>query len=524
VTEIAEETALQTLPLLPIKNTVLFPSIIMPFSVGRPASMAAVEAALATEEKEIVVVTQRDASVEEPTQDDLFAIGTKAVIKKMSRQEDYLELIVHGSERVAVLRVAKNDKYLTARIRPYSVPADHSTETEALRREVLELAKRTHELSRPRSQVDFAEFLESTDDPVRLAYMLGSMMSLELEKEQALLEANSASDALRLMFTHLRHEVQVLELRNKIANEAQTEMTKQQREYLLRQQLRAIQNELGESDPDKAATDHLRQRFEQEELPEEVRKEAEKELNRLERIPAASPEHGVIRTYLELVLELPWNKASEDKIEISRTRAVLDEDHYDLKEVKQRILEHLGVLKLNPNAKAPILCFVGPPGVGKTSLGQSIARALDRKFERMSLGGLSDEAELRGHRRTYIGAMPGRLIQALRRAGVNNPVLMLDEIDKLGRDFRGDPLRRSSRCSIPNRTRRSATTISTCRSTCRGSCSSPPRTRSARSRSRFWTAWKCCVCRDTAKKKRPRSRVATSSRARCARAACSRNR
>jgi ATP-dependent Lon protease len=265
------------------------------------------------------------------------------------------------------------------------------------------------------------------------------MMSLELEKEQALLESNSAQDALRLMYSHLRHEVQVLELRAKIANEAQSEMSKQQREYLLRQQLRAIQNELGESDPDKAATDHLRTRFEQADLPEEARKEAEKELNRLERIPAASPEHGVIRTYLELLLELPWRKGSEDKIEIGRTRAVLDEDHYDLKEVKQRILEHLGVLKLNPLAKAPILCFVGPPGVGKTSLGQSIARSLDRKFERMSLGGMSDEAELRGHRRTYIGAMPGRIIQALRRAGVNNPVFMLDEVDKLGRDFRGDP-------------------------------------------------------------------------------------
>jgi ATP-dependent Lon protease len=231
----------------------------------------------------------------------------------------------------------------------------------------------------------------------------------------------------------------VLELRNQINVQAQGEMERQQREYLLRQQLRAIQNELGEADPEKAATDHLRQRLEESDLPDEVRAEAEKELNRLERVPAASPEHGVIRTYLELILELPWRRGTETVIDIARTRAVLDEDHYDLKEVKGRILEHLGVLKLNPQAKAPILCFVGPPGVGKTSLGQSIARSLGRKFERMSLGGLSDEAELRGHRRTYIGAMPGRIIQALRRAGVNNPVVMLDEVDKLGRDFRGDP-------------------------------------------------------------------------------------
>ena len=431
--------ALLTLPLLPIKNTVLFPGVLMPFSVGRPMSIVAVETALATEEKEIIVVTQRDATIEEPTQNDLFTVGTKAVIKKMSRQEDYLELIVHGSERVVVLRVQKEGRYLQARAMLAPVPPDSSTEIEALRREVLEIAARAHELSRPRMQIDFAEFLENTEDPVRLVYMLGSMLSLEQSKEQTLLEANTASDALRLLYGFLRHEVQVLELRNKIASEAQTEMSKQQREYLLRQQLRAIQNELGETDPEKAATEHLRQRLEKGDFPDDVRKEAEKELSRLERVPAASPEHGVIRTYLELILELPWRTGSEDRIDIGRTRAVLDEDHYDLKEVKERILEHLGVLKLNPQAKAPILCFVGPPGVGKTSLGQSIARSLDRKFERMSLGGMSDEAELRGHRRTYIGAMPGRIIQAIRRAGVNNPVLMLDEVDKLGRDFRGDP-------------------------------------------------------------------------------------
>jgi ATP-dependent Lon protease len=428
-----------TLPLLPIKNTVLFPYVLMPFSVGRPMSMAAVEAALATEEKEIIVVSQRDASIEEPTQDDLHTIGTKAVIKKMDRQGEYLELIVHGNERVAVLRILKRGKYMQARVRPFPVPSDKSTESEALRREVIELATRAHKLSRPESRDDFETFLNSAEDPIRLAYLLGSIGGLEMEKEQALLEAPSVGDALRLLFAHLRHEVQVLELRDKISSAAKDEMDKQQREYFLRQQLRAIQNELGEADPDKAATDHLRQRLEEADLPDEAKTEAEKELSRLERIPAASPEHGVIRTYLELILALPWRKSSQDDIDIARTRFVLDEDHYNLKEVKGRILEHLGVLKLNPEAKAPILCFVGPPGVGKTSLGQSIARSLGRKFERMSLGGMSDEAELRGHRRTYIGAMPGRIIQALRRAGVNNPVLMLDEVDKLGRDFRGDP-------------------------------------------------------------------------------------
>ena len=265
------------------------------------------------------------------------------------------------------------------------------------------------------------------------------MMSLELPKEQSLLEIRSRGEALRLIHGHLSNELQVLELRNKINTEAQTEMSKQQREYFLRQQLRAIQQELGERDPQQAETDLLRERLQKVHLPEDVRKEAERELSRLERLPPGAPDHQVIRTYLDYVVELPWNQFSEDNLDIKRAREILDADHFDLKEVKERILEQLGVLKLNPDAKAPILCFFGPPGVGKTSLGQSIARALGRKFERLSLGGMHDEAELRGHRRTYIGAMPGRIVQAIRRAGSQNPVLMLDEVDKLGRDFRGDP-------------------------------------------------------------------------------------
>jgi ATP-dependent Lon protease len=439
MSEPAEQNELQTLPLLPIKNAVLFPHLLMPLSVGRPATMAAVEAALATEEKEIVVVTQRDSSVEDPGQDDVHTIGTKAIIKKMTRRDEHLEVIVQGADRVVLLRVTRSGRYLTSRIRSHPVVVEHSTEIEALRREVLEMASRALELSRSRAPAELEEVLENTENPIKLVYLLGSMINLDLVKEQQLLEASSVADALRLIYGHLRHEVQVLELRNKIATEAQSEMTKQQREYLLRQQLRAIQNELGEADPEQSALTEMRRRLDEAELPEEARKEAERELGRLERVPAASPEHSVIRTWLDLVLDLPWHRSSEDSIDIARAREVLDADHYDLKEVKQRILEHLGVLKLNPGAKAPILCFVGPPGVGKTSLGQSIARALKRKFERMSLGGMADEAELRGHRRTYIGAMTGRIIQAVRRAGVDNPVLMLDEVDKLGRDFRGDP-------------------------------------------------------------------------------------
>jgi ATP-dependent Lon protease len=270
-------------------------------------------------------------------------------------------------------------------------------------------------------------------------YTLAPIFSLELEKEQALLEAPTVAEALRLMHAHLTHELQVLELRSKIASQAQSEMSREQREYLLRQQMRAIQKELGGDNPEQSEVALLRERFEKAELPEEVRKEVERELGKLERLPSASPEHSVSHAYLEFLLELPWKEATEDVLDIGRARQILDEDHYDLREVKERILEHLGVLKLNPTAKSPILCFVGPPGVGKTSLGQSIARAIGRKFERLSLGGMHDEAELRGHRRTYIGALPGRIIQAIRRAGVKNPVLMLDEVDKLGRDFRGDP-------------------------------------------------------------------------------------
>lgn len=430
----------QTLPVLPVKNTVLFPYMGLPLSVGRPVSVAAIEAALASEEKEIVIVAQRDAAVEEPRQEDLYTVGTKAFIKKMVRTGDNtMQVVVQGLERVRLLRLEHTEPYLKARVQILPFPEDESAEVEALHRAVLDLMGKALALVRPQVPFELGQWLANAQDPLQLVYLLGSMLSLELEKEQALLEASTRAEALRLMHGYLAHEVQVLELRQQITDQAQTEMNKQQREYVLRQQLRAIQEELGEQSPEQAEVALLRQRLAEADLPDAVRKEAERELGRLEKLPAASPEYSVIRTYLDLVLELPWRKSTEDVLDIGRARAVLDEDHYDLKEVKERILEHLAVLKLNPGAKAPILCFVGPPGVGKTSLGQSIARALGRQFERSSLGGLHDEAELRGHRRTYIGALPGRIIQALRRAGVNNPVLMLDEVDKLGRDFRGDP-------------------------------------------------------------------------------------
>lgn len=436
----SETENVQVLPVLPLKNSVLFPYLLMPLAVGRPASVAAVEAALATEGKEIVIVAQRDASVEAPGLEDLYGVGTRAIIKKMARpDESRMEVIVLGAERVVLLKLEQTEPYVKARVRSWPLPDDRSTEVEALHRAVGDLAGKALTLAQPQAPAELGQFLMATEDPLRLVYLLAGMLSLELSKEQTLLEAQTRTEALRLMHTYLGHEVQVLELRTKIASETQSEMTKQQREYVLRQQMRAIQQELGEKDPQQAEVEMLRERLAKLELPEEVRKEAERELARLERLPPGAPDHQVIRTYLDYVVELPWSVYTEDSLEIARARQILDEDHFNLKEVKQRILEHLGVLKLNPGAKAPILCFFGPPGTGKTSLGQSIARALSRKFERMSLGGLHDEAELRGHRRTYIGAMPGRILQAIRRAGSRNPLIMLDEVDKLGLDFRGDP-------------------------------------------------------------------------------------
>jgi ATP-dependent Lon protease len=436
----SEQPVVYTLPVLPLKSAVLFPYLLMPLSAVRAASIAAVEAALATESKEILVFTQRDPDLDSPTAADLYSIGTKAVIRKMNRSgEGHLELMVLGMERVTLLKLDSSEPFLKGRAVPLALPDDKGSEIEALQGALIELAGEALTLAQPGAPQELRGLLAANEDPLRLSFVLASMFSLDAEKCQSLLEAPSRAEALRMLHRYLMHEVQVLELRNKITTEARTEMGKEQREYLLRQQMRAIQQELGEKGGEQAEAQQLRERLDKADLPEDILKEAKRELDRLEKLPPSAPDYNVIRTYLDYVLELPWKKATEDSLDIAKARQVLDEDHFGLKDVKERILEHLGVLKLNPNAKAPILCFVGPPGVGKTSLGQSIARALNRKFERMSLGGLHDEAELRGHRRTYIGALPGRVIQAMRRAGANNPVLMLDEVDKLGHDFRGDP-------------------------------------------------------------------------------------
>ncbi|MBN8730811.1 MAG: endopeptidase La [Acidobacteria bacterium] len=435
----SKQELILTLPVIPMKNTALFPHLLMPLSVGRSRSRAAVEAALATESKEVVLLSQKDSSVEEPGQNDLYTYGTRAVIRKSQQNGELIEVLVQGLERVMLLKLESTEPYLKGRVQRAVVEGEITPEIEALQRSVLEVTAKLVDLSNIQLPVELTQLIVQDKDPIRVVYLLSSIVHLDLEKEQTLLEAQSVADAFRLLHSYLSRELQVMEIRNNISTKASDEMSKEQKDYVLRQQLRAIQDELGEQDADKAEAEELRKKLAAAELPDEVRKEAERELKRLERIPAASPEYNVIRTWLDIVIELPWTKATEDNLDIGHARQVLDEDHFDLKEVKERILEHLGVLHMNPLAKAPILCFVGPPGVGKTSLGKSIARALGRAFERFSLGAMHDEAELRGHRRTYIGALPGRLIQAMRRAGARNPVIMLDEIDKLGRDYRGDP-------------------------------------------------------------------------------------
>jgi ATP-dependent Lon protease len=427
------------LPILPIRNIVLFPYVLMPLSVSRPASMAAVNAAATSEDKQIAVFAQRDAQVDEPGPGDIYTVGTKAVIKRLVRSEEALELVLLGVERLELVELGQSPPLTKGRFRPLALPASDGDRAEAMQREVLELAGNFLTLAQPKLEIDLEALLAQEQEPMQLVYMLATMAGLDVPKAQAVLEAHTRLEALGLLHGHLQHEYQILKLRKEIAGKAESEMGREQREYWLRQQMRAIQEQLGEKNPQEEAVQALRKRFEEADLPEYVRTEVERELGRLEGMTPASPEYQVTRSYLELVLELPWKARTEDKLDLARARQVLDEDHFGLQEIKERILEYLAVMKLNPEAQAPILCFVGAPGVGKTSLGQSIARAIGRKFERFSLGGLHDESELRGHRRTYVGAMPGRIVQALRRAKVRNPLLMLDEVDKLGRDFRGDP-------------------------------------------------------------------------------------
>ena len=395
-----ESSALETLPVFPLRNTVLYPYLMSPFSAGRPASVAALESALAREDKLVVLIAQRDPRLDQPGKDELYTVGTKAVIKRMARSEETIEVIVQGVERIRLVEMEQSTPYLRARVEALPVRLEEGAEIEALQRELLSMASEYLSLAQPVQAIDLRQVVAQFEEPMQLVYFLATIPQLDVERAQALLEAPTQMEALTLLHQYLAHELQVLKLRKEMAGKVQSGMDRQQREHLLRQQLRAIQEELGEKNPEEAEVEMLRQRLDEAKLPDAVRQEAERELSRLERLPAASPDHQVTRTYLELVLELPWQAETEDQLDLTRARQILDADHYGLKEIKERILEQLAVLKLNPQAKAPILCFVGPPGVGKTSLGQSIARALGRKFERLSLGGMHDESELRGHRRT----------------------------------------------------------------------------------------------------------------------------
>ncbi|QQS34510.1 MAG: endopeptidase La [Acidobacteriota bacterium] len=427
---------------LPLQNTTLFPDTVVPLAVGRERSTRAVEAALATEEKLLACITTRSENVtgDDAKSSDIYAVGTLVNIKRMMRADDVMQLIVQGMSRFEVVEWLTEQPYLKAKIKMLTpLRRMDEEEIEALKRNIHGMIQEALALL-PQVPPEIRVAVTSQDDPVQLAYFLASVLDLGTDTEQKMLESATVDELLALTHAALARELEIMQIRSKIASEAQQEMDKSQRDYVLRQQMKAIQKELGEDETgEKAEAEQLRTRLEQADLPDDVRKEAERELRRMEQLPQAAPDYHVIRTYLEYILELPWRKSSEEKLDLNEARKILDEDHYGLTDIKERILESLAVVKLRPDSKSPILLFVGPPGVGKTSLGRSIARALGREFDRLSLGGMRDEAELRGHRRTYIGAMPGRILQSLRRVGVNNPVLMLDEVDKLGNDFRGDP-------------------------------------------------------------------------------------
>jgi ATP-dependent Lon protease len=426
------------LPILPLRETVTFPDTLTPLAVGQERSINLVNDVLSGS-RMLAMVASRDPENDAPGPDDLFDVGVAGTVARMMKVPDgTLRILVQGTERIRVLDYVSEQPYLVARIESMPDVLDPSTELEALTRNV---------------QTTFSEIIEAIpylpeelqlavanlDDPSALSHLIAGALRISTEEKQELLETVDVTRRLRRLSEILTRELEVVQLGSKIQSQVESEIDKGQREYFLRQQLKAIQDELGEGDEQQAELNELRQRIEDAGLPEDAKKAADRELSRLEKLPPVAAEYGVIRTYLEWLVDLPWSKETEDNLDIGHAREVLDEDHYDLEEVKDRILEYLAVRKLNPESPGPILCFVGPPGVGKTSLGRSISRALGREFERISVGGVRDEAEIRGHRRTYIGALPGTIIRALRDADTRNPVFMIDEIDKMGADFRGDP-------------------------------------------------------------------------------------
>jgi ATP-dependent Lon protease len=427
------------LAVLPLKDTVVFPDSVLPLAIGQERSIKLVDAAVAGN-RLLALVASKDAEIEQPGWDDLHEIGTAAVVQKMIRVPDgSLRILVQGIRRIRLIDRIQDDPYLVGRFIEVEDLYEETPQAQALLQNVQNLFARLIGLV-PYLPEELALAAANVDDPSALCHLVASTLRLKTDEKQQLLEQENVEARLRAVLVILNRELEVAELGSKIQNQVASEMESSQREYFLRQQLKAIQEELGEGDPEQAEVKELRDRANEVLLPEEARKAVDRELARLEKLPAASAEYGVIRTYVEWILSLPWDKETDDNLDLVAARKVLDADHFDLDKVKERIIEHLAVSKLKEgDLSGPILCFVGPPGVGKTSLGQSIASTLGRKFVRISVGGVRDEAEIRGHRRTYIGSMPGTVIRALRDAETINPVFLIDEIDKMGADWRGDP-------------------------------------------------------------------------------------
>ena len=428
------------LPVLPVRDIVIFPYMILPLFVGRDISIKAVDNALASN-RMVLLLTQKDLNVESPRPVDLYTFGTVGMIMRMLKLPDgRIKVLVQGLVKAEVIDFLQKDPFYIAHIRKRQEVQiiELTVELEALMRNVKEQMEKLVNMGRG-IPPDIMAVIENIDDPGRLADLVASNIGLKSEQAQLALEMVDPEMRLRKISDLLNREIELLMVQQKIQTEAKGEIDKTQREYYLKEQLKAIQKELGEIDDRAEEIREFREKIKQAKMPEKVEKEAEKQVKRLEKMHPDSAESGTIRTYIDWLVELPWSKSTEDNLDLETAKKVLNEDHYDLEKIKERILEYLGVRKLKEKMKGPILCFVGPPGVGKTSLGKSIARALGREFIRMSLGGMRDEAEIRGHRRTYVGAMPGRIIQGIKNAGTNNPVFMLDEVDKIGSDFRGDP-------------------------------------------------------------------------------------
>jgi ATP-dependent Lon protease len=438
IRESGETPLPQATPVLPLREMVTYPGTLTPLAIGQERSMRLIDAVLAGD-RTLTMVASRDPAAEEPTPEQLHEVGVTGVVARMLKVPDgTVRILVQGTNRVRIGPYVATEPYLIARIADLPDEVDESPELQALMRNVQSTFSEIIEQI-PYLPEELQLAVTNVDDPSALTHLIAGSLRIPLEEKQELLEILDVGARLRRLSEILARELEVIQIGSEIQSQVQEGLEKGQREYYLREQLRAIQQELGEGDEQQAEIGELRERIAAAGLPEHAQKAADRELSRLERLPPAAAEYGVIRTYLEWLTELPWSAVTEDNLEMKHAREVLDADHYDLEKVKDRILEYLAVRKLKPDSPGPILCFVGPPGVGKTSLGQSIARALGREFERISVGGVRDEAEIRGHRRTYIGAMPGTIVRALRDAGSRNPVFMIDEIDKMGADFRGDP-------------------------------------------------------------------------------------